>query len=849
MRSLAFLPFFAVMAVAVEPITPNTPGWFPFPISVLESAPTAIDLSYLNDKPAGARGFVRPQGEHLIDAAGKELRLYGTNFCGASCFPEPAEAEKVAAHLAKNGINVVRLHHMDNGWNQSLIADTATTKLDEANLAKLDKLAAELLKQGIYLNINLHCSRTYAGTPKDAPNYSKGLDHFHPAFISAFKSYARQLLSHVNPHTGRAYKDEPGVAVVEMKNENSLVLNPWWMTELKEPFAGELSALFVAHLRAKYATTDELRAVWGLNDGLTGPDLISNGDFAEGTKGWGSEAMHGAEATLRKSDAGGITWTSTQSGKEGFSLQLSKAGLAFDEAKVYRLSFRARSTQSAKIQVHAQNSAPPWAQLGMSQKLQLTPDWQSHEIEFAPHSVLPDGQNRIVFSLLNAVTSIDIDAVKLVSISTGYLRPGQGLETGHIAIPGRNARSAVRRDFIEFLAQLEIDHALEMKRYLREEIGVKSMITHSALLFGGIAGARREFIVSDLVDTHGYWHHPHFPNKSWDMGDWEIENVSQLTAKDGGTLTEIAMQRPFGKPYSVSEYDTPAPNDFAAETFPLLAAMACVQDWSAVYHFNFRNGGQYDSDHITSFFDLPGHPGKQAFVPLAALVYRTRLIAPFANKVARVIGKQGIIDYTGHKSGDIWGSWRDAWGVDKQEPPRWSARVGYDIVEDSKAVVMDEELTKAVGTAITNTEWNREQAFFTAARPQAIIACGRLGGRVLSQDGLSIHFDPATQNATLMLCPTDGKSIAESKSLWLCALDRAENPGMVWDQHRRTVGRKWGQGPALVHGVRASLKLPGKPWTIQALDPTGRSQPPLATGVNEFTIDPSQRTAWWLLTR
>ncbi|MBX7208999.1 MAG: glycoside hydrolase family 5 protein [Verrucomicrobiaceae bacterium] len=921
------LPLF-VHAADPGPPTADNPNWFPFPISVMESSKTAIDLSFLNDKPAGASGFLKAEGEHIVDAKGRPVRLFGTNFCGGACFPEAADAEKVAAHLSKNGINVVRLHHMDNDWNESLIEDNATTGLNAANLGKLDKLVAEFIKNGIYINLNLHVSRTYPGTPKDAPHYSKGLDHFHPPFIEAFKSYTRQILEHVNPHTGRAYKDEPGVAVIEMNNENSLVLNPWWMSKLEEPFAGELRALFIKYLRGKYPTIEKLREVWGLNDGSTGPDLIKNGCFADGTKSWFLESNFGAKSqavgksgtdfqsvpgeesasSSPKSNHGPLTserqpsrsqnapgasdsqrsssastdrlqacptflrWTSTQSGKEGYSLQFSQSGLALEESKAYRLSFRARSEKKAALDVHAQNSAPPWAQLGMQEKMQLTPEWQSFAFEFSPHSVLPDGKNRIVFSLLNAVTSVDITEVKLVSISTGLLKPGHTFEAGNIPIPSRNAKLEVRRDFFDFLMQLEIDHALAMKKFIREEIGAKQMITHTALLFGGIVGARREFIVSDIVDTHGYWHHPSFPHKPWDMNDWTINNVSQVASDEGGTLAEMAMQRPFGKPYSVSEYDTPAPNDFAAETFPLFAAMACLQDWSAIYHFNFKHSAKYDSDKITSFFDLPGHPAKQAFMPLAALVFRRELMKPAGATYTLPLTQESILQTAAAKAGDVWGAWRDVWEKSMQgRATAWMTRTGFDfnanamqpqatlklLPQNKMRALIPAPVAQSAsspepfdGAPIENVPSFDGGVFLGINTPVQAAAVVRLqGGVEFDYDGVGASVS-ADAPQILMMAALDGKTLNMTKKLWLCALSRAENQGMAWDKDRRTVSSKWGTGPALVLGVKAKIKLPGDAtWKVEALDPTGTPKAVIAEKTNEFRIDPSQKTVWWLMTR
>ena len=128
---------------AADQLSADSPGWFPFNISALDGSPTATDLSWLNEMPAGASGFLHTEGEHIVDGKGNKVRLFGTNFCFGANFPAEDIASKIAAHLAKNGVNVVRLHHMDSSGKDSLIEDNANTKLNAANLAKLDKLVAE----------------------------------------------------------------------------------------------------------------------------------------------------------------------------------------------------------------------------------------------------------------------------------------------------------------------------------------------------------------------------------------------------------------------------------------------------------------------------------------------------------------------------------------------------------------------------------------------------------------------------------------------------------------------------------------------------------------------------------
>ena len=847
-RALLFvLP--ACSLLGQEPVTVGTPGWFPFPISVSDATSTPTSQATLNECPAGVSGFVRVEGEHLVDGNGRVLRLFGTNLCFGANFPNDIEAPKLAAHLAKMGINIVRLHHMDGDKTESLIEDNATTKLNAGNLAKLDRLIAELIQRGIYVNINLHVSRTYPGTPEGAPKYSKGIDHFYPPFIDLFKSYARQLLEHVNPHTGRAYKDEPGVALIEMKNENTLLLNPWWLLEMPEPFAKTILEPWLNFLQRHYANTEALRASWGSNDGSTGPDILRNGALANGAEHWNREALDGAVSGFTSLPDGtpGIRWVSTAIGRNAHSLQLHQSALQFDLNSGYRFTFRARSGTSTELRVTAMNSAPPFQNIGLDQRFILTQEWKTYRFDFIPGGQLPDGKNRIGFNLMNRLGQVDLADVRLCRIPDGFLKPGETFEAGNIPLPEFTSNLNVRRDFFRFLAELEISHAKDMKAFLRDEIGVKQIITHSHVLFGGIAGARREFAVSDVVDTHGYWQHPSFPRKSWDLSDWVIGNDNQIAEPSGGTLAEIAMQRPVGKPYSLSEYDIPAPNDFASDTFPCLAAMASLQDWSAVYHFAFSHNSDFGREKLGPFFDLVGHPAKQAFLPLAALVFRERLIPPFTEESLLPLTSDQINEFTAKKSGAIWGSWREVWAeAGLSGALAWQRRVGLDLRDSS-----NKKAAKAASEGTVRVDWKPEESRLVIESEKALIASGRLGEYPVGEScTITLGVLPGTGCATLMLVPLDGLPLATSKKLWLAALCRAENPGMAWNPARTTVGKNWGEGPALILGVQGEVKLPGNPtWKVCTLDPTGKVATTLAEMTNVFQINPDQKTVWWLMTR
>ena len=272
--ALAALPAAAQVSAPPLPVNTSEARMFPFVIPWDDASPgTLTDVSFLNAKPAGVHGYIIAKNGHFTETnTGKRVRFLGTNFVAKNAFPSHADAEKVAARIAKLGINLVRLHHMDNSdWGQSAsIWDYAykdRQRLDAAQLDKLDYLVAQLKRNGVFVNLNLHVSRQFSeadgfpATVSQIPtSFDKRVDEFDPRMIQLQKNYAHDLLTHVNPYTHLSYASDPAVAVVEINNENSLVGDPWatlgaGLDTLPEPFAGELTGLWNAWLTRSTART------------------------------------------------------------------------------------------------------------------------------------------------------------------------------------------------------------------------------------------------------------------------------------------------------------------------------------------------------------------------------------------------------------------------------------------------------------------------------------------------------------------------------------------------------------------------------------------------------------------
>ena len=178
-RVLSFLALAASCASAAD--------MFPFTLPWDDASPTVISLAHLNDKPAGSAGFVRVKDGHLF-AGDKRLRIFGVNVCFGANFPTHEAAEKVAARMAKFGINCVRFHHMDMFSAPSGIFAKDGKTLDPDRLDRLDYFIAKLKEHGIYADLNLHVSRTHPDRPKSEkkgnPDYDKGVDNYSSAMIA-----------------------------------------------------------------------------------------------------------------------------------------------------------------------------------------------------------------------------------------------------------------------------------------------------------------------------------------------------------------------------------------------------------------------------------------------------------------------------------------------------------------------------------------------------------------------------------------------------------------------------------------------------------------------------------------
>jgi len=211
--------------------TYKTEGWFAYEgFDVQKRKGTALDMSHLLDAPAGKHGFVqKPNGESFTFEDGSEARFFGLDVVAASNFPTHGEADQMADLMAEMGVNITRHHHMDADWADRNVwgKKDNTLALDAESMDRFDYLVAALQKRGIYQYLDLLVHRhpfdkDGIDDAKEIGNGYKLYASWVPRLIQLQKLYVKLLLTHKNPYTGKAYGDDPGVAMQEVINEDSL---------------------------------------------------------------------------------------------------------------------------------------------------------------------------------------------------------------------------------------------------------------------------------------------------------------------------------------------------------------------------------------------------------------------------------------------------------------------------------------------------------------------------------------------------------------------------------------------------------------------------------------------------
>jgi len=798
--------------------------------------------------------------ERFVHDEGKEVRIWGVNLCFGANFPTHEDAPHVAARLAAAGVNSVRCHHMDTArWPRGIWNAKDGRTIEPEALDRLDYFINELAQRGIWVNINLHVGRThsqYIGLPKTNSNYDKVTGIFTPVLIDAQKQYARELLMHVNPYRKVRYAHDPAVAFVEITNEDSFFM---WdgeerLRELPPYYAEILQDRFNDWLKRHYGSQRALRTAWTEGTKPLGRDMLRNGAFARWDDGrpqnWTLEQHADCQASL--SQPGGLGRDAVQvdiakANDTEWHLQLTQGGFAVRQGQYYTVSFEASGARPRRISCGVSQAHDPWGNLGLSRRVELGPEWKKVTLGFV--AAADDDNARISFAFSGDSTGFKLARVELRPGGQVALARDESLNAGTVKLFQENAGQPRVLDRMVFLAETEKAYFDAMRSYIKNDLGCGALVT-GTIVFGPLGLYAQSDM--DFIDAHAYWQHPRFPGRPWDAGNWTIEQKPMTDYPAEATLFRLTAERLAGKPFTVSEYNHPAPLDAQAECVPMLASFAAAQDWDGLWLFTYSHATDaWDRETMSGFFDMDTNPAKWGFMRAGTAIFRHRCVRPLPGPVfASLAGKQA-------KSKEVLPRLA---GLHLQHDRSMLKVVGVQpermLKAQHVAALSRRDAHDDNSSAGTKIDWVAEDGvgMYAVQSRAGSVYVGHSGRFSEVTNGKITLTTP--EFVALTVTPLDDKPsvpLENHAKLLITACGRCENTGMRFSEDRRTVGRNWGEAPVRIETVRGKVILPGGRWTCHALAPDGsqKQQVPIAyeNGQPVLSLSPEYETMWYLLER
>lgn len=425
------------------------------------------------------------------------------------------------------------------------------------------------------------------------------------------------------------------------------------------------------------------------------------------------------------------------------------------------------------------------------------------------------------------------------------------------------------RDEALFYTEIERDFFIDMREFLRGELGVQQLIlgTSDHNQNWSALPMLQANAVLDVMDGHFYWQHPQRPAvRKPGEDEWTIVNTPMVDQPDASVAAAVSRSRVKGLPYILSEVNEPFPNDYGAEFLPILAAYALLQDWDGIVIYDFDGtwgapywqNEQWRDASILTFFEVSRDPVKWTQMASVGLMFLRGDIQAARQVVERHMPQEWVLE-----------SLRAP--VDRTRP-YWMSHLPGRLALVHRTEIASftaDALSPAPGEIELPTEsivsdtgeltWEAVpedgRVLMDAPRHQVII--GRAGSRATS----NLRVDLTTPFAAVELTSLDDRPIADSDEMLLVAVARSANTGMRWTDETRTScqndGGSWGHAPTRLEPVTARISLQGLNGAtrvaLQPLDARGLPQGEPITFEQQgdtfaLALPSTPTTPWFLVT-
>jgi Carbohydrate binding domain (family 11) len=301
----------------------------------------------------------------------------------------------------------------------------------------------------------------------------------------------------------------------------------------------------------------------------------------------------------------------------------------------------------------------------------------------------------------------------------------------------------------------------------------------------------------DFVDRHAYWSHPsggwgYAREISWDPS-------SMLRDAGLGVVGTIAAKRVKGLPYSASEWQTAAPNDYRQEGVLAMGAYAALGNVSPIeFAFTHEAGKRADAiSRLSSNFDVIEQPTMLGAWPAVSLLFHRHDVAESKQEAVLKLDDANVFDplFRASAPRELARLGKAGIGFGQGQTLEQLRQLASSQIKDGVASANGGELVHDAnqGTLLVNTP--RTQAF---------------AGFKPKQPVLLSNLELALENsfAVVIVSALDDQPLAASKRILVSALGNAVNSGMTLGPSRNRLENA-GSSPVLVEPIVGRLSLRG----------------------------------------
>ena len=197
-------------------------------------------------------------------------------------------------------------------------------------------------------------------------------------------------------------------------------------------------------------------------------------------------------------------------------------------------------------------------------------------------------------------------------------------------------------DQVHFLAQVQHDFYVDMKKYVRDELGAKWPVSASNWITAPGLGFIERYTYSgvDVIDKHGYFGGPH----KGDGSGWSVRNghtYQDKTAMFDPASVPFQVVRLPGHPHIQTEIAWNKPNRYIAEAELLISTYASLQGVDGIYFFAAGSGNWENNGGGNWTYMMPGEIGQS---PAEALQYRRGDLKPGDTVIRQVTSVDDILN-------------------------------------------------------------------------------------------------------------------------------------------------------------------------------------------------------------